>query len=216
MAVGVLALQGGFDAHLSALEDIGIDGCAVRYPRELDALDGLIMPGGESTTQLDLIERLALRPALDALFARKVPVLATCAGLILVARKVSPAQPSLAWLDVDVCRNGYGRQLDSFTGEDDEKRMPLVFIRAPRVTQVDPTVNVIAHHRGEPVLMQQGHVVGATFHPELTEDRTLHRLCFSSPPLRADHPWLRPRSKESRVLQHVEEEVAHLAEHRGG
>jgi 5'-phosphate synthase pdxT subunit len=182
MRVGVLALQGGFAAHVAALARIGVKAETVRYARELDDIEGLVLPGGESTTQLDLLARGAMRDALAALFARGAPVLATCAGLILAASTVEPEQNSLGWLDVDVCRNGYGRQTDSFVARDDSGRFSLPFIRAPRITRVGPSVEVLATCDGEPVLVRQGAVVGATFHPELTPSEAVHRSAFLSAP----------------------------------
>jgi 5'-phosphate synthase pdxT subunit len=178
MTVGVLALQGGFAAHLRALHQLGVSAQLVRYPSELSGLSGLVLPGGESTTQLDLMARLELFEPLQELHERRAPILATCAGLIVVAKHVAPAQRSLGWLSVNVCRNAYGRQLDSFAARDDSGDIPLVFIRAPRITHVANEATVLARCQGEPVLVQQNNVVGATFHPELTENRSLYRRLF--------------------------------------
>jgi 5'-phosphate synthase pdxT subunit len=151
----------------------------VRDADSLTELDGLVLPGGESTTMLKLIDRFGLGPALAAFVAGGKPVLATCAGLILSARQVSqPAQPSFGWLDVAVARNAWGRQLDSFTATADDGVTPLVFIRAPRIVAVGPAVRVLATVAGEPVLVRQANVTGATFHPELTADRRLHQAVF--------------------------------------
>jgi pyridoxal 5'-phosphate synthase pdxT subunit len=176
--VGVLALQGGFVAHERALGDAGFDAREVRDARELRAVDGLVLPGGESTAQLRLIERQGLAGELEAFVASGRPVLATCAGLILAARRVRPAQRSFGWLDVEVDRNAYGRQLDSFEDVADGEERPLVFIRAPRIRAVGDGVEVLARWRGEPVLVRAGAVTGATFHPELTRDRWVQRLAF--------------------------------------
>ncbi len=176
--VGVLALQGGFAAHASALRDAGVEGREVRDARELRGMDGLVLPGGESTAQLRLIERHGLADELEAFFASGRPVLATCAGLILAARRVRPVQRSFGWLDVDVDRNAYGRQLESFEDVADGDGCPLVFIRAPRIAAVGEGVAVLARWRGEPVLVRSGAVTGATFHPELTRDRRVQRLAF--------------------------------------
>lgn len=177
MRIGVLALQGGFAAHLSTLRASGHDAVAVRTAPELSEVDGLVLPGGESTTMWRQIERDGLREPLEA-FAER-PVLATCAGLILVASGVTePSQPSLGWLDVDVRRNAYGRQLDSFEARSDDGALPLVFIRAPRIRRVGAAVEVLATHDGEPVLVRQGKLVAATFHPELTADGSVHALAF--------------------------------------
>lgn len=181
--VGVLALQGGFAPHLQALRDIGRTAVEVRTEKDLDALDGLILPGGESTTQLKLILRHGLEPALVAFVHSGRPVLATCAGLILAARQVQhPEQRSFGWLDVAVVRNAWGRQVDSFVATDDGSGLPLVFIRAPRIVAVGPAAEVLATFKGEPVLVRQNHIWGATFHPELTGDRRLHQQIFGAVP----------------------------------
>ncbi len=177
--VGVLALQGGFAPHLRALAEVGLGAREVRAAPELEAVDGLVLPGGESTAQLRLIGRHRLAPALEAFAASGRPLLATCAGLILAARHVRPEQASFGWLDVAVERNAYGRQLDSFEARSDgEEALPLVFIRAPRIVAVGEGVAVLARLRGEPVLVRGGSVTAATFHPELTPDRRVHRIAF--------------------------------------
>ncbi len=174
--IGVLALQGGFAAHVKALGEIGCAVRAVRTPRDLEGLDGLVLPGGESTTMLRLLGEL--EPALDDFVRAGHPVLATCAGLILAARSVSdPEQRSFGWIDVAVARNAWGRQVDSFEATDDAGA-PLVFIRAPRITERGRDVEVLATFDGEPILVRQGNRFGATFHPELTGDRSLHRRVF--------------------------------------
>ncbi len=183
MRVGVLALQGGFAAHVAALRALGHEAVAARTADDLSAVDGLVIPGGESTTMWRQMERDGLHEVLDRFVGR--PVLATCAGLILVAHGVTdPVQPSLRWLDVDVRRNGYGRQLDSFEARSDDGDQPLVFIRAPRITRVGTAVDVLATHDGEPVLVRQGNLVAATFHPELTDDWRIHAMVFDEERLR--------------------------------
>ncbi len=176
--VGVLALQGDFAPHLEALEQAGLTACEVRSAAELQGVEGLVLPGGESTAQIRLLERHGLWSALAAFGASGRPILATCAGLILAARQVRPTQPSFGWLDVAVDRNAYGRQLDSFEDLADGGE-PLVFIRAPRITSVGEGVEVLARWHGEPVLVRDGAVIGATFHPELTLDRRVQRLAFA-------------------------------------
>ncbi len=181
--VGVLALQGAFAAHARALEALGHAPVLVRQPRHLEGVEGLVLPGGESTTQLGLLERLGLWAPLDALARAGAPVLCTCAGLILAARQVTgPAQRSFGWLDVDVARNAWGRQLDSFEASADASSalpdLPLVLIRAPRITRVGEGVAVLATLHGEPVLVRQGAVTAATFHPELTDRLDVHRAVF--------------------------------------
>jgi pyridoxal 5'-phosphate synthase pdxT subunit len=176
--IGVLALQGGFAAHLEALAAADLAVSEVRTVRDLEGLGGLILPGGESTAQLRLIGRGQLEGPLRAFAASGKPILATCAGLILAARAVHPAQPSLGWLDVSVDRNAYGRQLDSFEAEDDSGRHRLVFIRAPKITAVGAEVEIILRLGGEPVLVRQGRVWGAAYHPEL-DGSALHAEIFS-------------------------------------
>jgi 5'-phosphate synthase pdxT subunit len=179
-AVGVLALQGDFAAHAAALEALGHRAVEVRTAAELERLDGLVLPGGESTVQLKLIAREGLAEPLDAFVRSGRPVLATCAGLVLSSRAVTnPEQHAFGWLDVAVARNAWGRQLDSFEAVSDSDDLPLVFIRAPRITRVGAGVEVLATFRGEPVLVRQGNVTGATFHPELTADRRVHRDAFA-------------------------------------
>jgi len=197
--LGVLALQGAFARHAELLVERGHRVRLVRDARDFDDLGGLVLPGGESTVQLDLIGRLGLEAKLTELVRSGRPVLATCAGMILLARHVThPAQRSFGLLDVDVVRNAYGRQLDSFEATSDEawpgaaavspsgrepKRhepspLPLVFIRAPRIERMDARVEVLARHRGEPVLVRQGNITAATFHPELTADARVHDAVF--------------------------------------
>ncbi len=178
--LGVLALQGGFEAHQRAAESLGHRTRRVRTPEDLQDLDGLILPGGESTVMLKLATLGGLDAPLDAFVRSGRPVLATCAGLILAARTVlGPAQRSFGWLDVTVRRNGWGRQLDSFEGTADDTTVPLVFIRAPRIEAVGD-VEVLLRLNGEPVMVRQGRVFGATFHPELTSDLRIHRQVFGT------------------------------------
>lgn len=181
--IGVLAVQGAFEAHARVLVALRHLPVLVTAARDFEALDGLVLPGGESTVQLALIARLELEAPLRALVQRGVPVLATCAGLILAARQVrSPEQASFGWVDVSVQRNGFGRQLDSFEAESDGLRLPLVFIRAPRIIEVGPAVQVLDRYRGEPVLVRERNLTCATFHPELSGDIRLHAQVFGSEP----------------------------------
>jgi 5'-phosphate synthase pdxT subunit len=183
--IGVLALQGDFAQHAKALArcrpggDVEI--VEVRKPEQLGGLDGLIIPGGESTTLLKLMEAWGFVPALEKLHASGTPIFGTCAGLIVTAREVTnPAQFSLGFIDVSVERNAYGRQRESFethgTAVLDGRPVPveMVFIRAPRIRRVGQGVQTLARHAGEPVLVRQGSVLAATFHPELTDDPTVH------------------------------------------
>lgn len=184
MKIGVLAVQGDFAAHHKAIARLGHLPIEVRGPEVVDELDGLVLPGGESTTQLELLDRLELVPALARLFAAQKPVLATCAGLILAARRVRPAQPCLGWIDVEVERNAYGRQIDSAERTSDGGR-PLVLIRAPRIVATGSLVEVLDRLGGEPVLVREGHVTAATFHPEIAGDDAIHAAVFGAPRLRA-------------------------------
>jgi 5'-phosphate synthase pdxT subunit len=181
MRVGVLALQGGYAAHLSTLSALGHAGVEVRAEADFEQIDGLILPGGESTTQTQLINRWNLSGALNQLIAEQKPVLATCAGLILAAAKVSgPEQESFGWLDIHVTRNGWGRQLDSFEALADDGATPLVFIRAPRITRIGPAVTVLKRYKEEAVMVREGNLWGATFHPELTNNLAIHAAVFGS------------------------------------
>jgi 5'-phosphate synthase pdxT subunit len=177
--IGVLALQGDYAAHADALRQIGIESTLVRSKDDLDGIAGLIIPGGESTTFLKLLEREGLfDPLLQ--FARSKPTFGTCAGCILLAKKVTnPEQPSLQILDATVERNAYGRQIESHivTGDTSFPGGPLemVFIRAPRITSVGKKVEVLAARDGEPVMVRQGKLLAATFHPELSDDRRIHK-----------------------------------------
>lgn len=178
--VGVLALQGAFDLHRSALVRAGHEAVLVRAAGDLSRLEGLVLPGGESTVQLDLARRLGLEAALAAALA-ELPVLATCAGLVLLAAEVrSPAQRSYALVDVTVTRNAWGRQVESFACDSDRGRR-LVFIRAPRIVRVGAGVEVLDTLDGEPVLVRSGRILAATFHPELTEALDLYQSAFGPP-----------------------------------
>jgi 5'-phosphate synthase pdxT subunit len=175
--VGILALQGDFDAHRTAVERAGGRPVEVRTAKELDACDGLIVPGGESTTMLKLLEIENLTEPLRQFAARR-PVFGTCAGAILLAHSVTgPTQPSLNLIDIDVERNAYGRQIDSRITriQADADEMEAVFIRAPKILRVGPGGKVLATYDGEPVWVEQGRHMVTTFHPELTSDSRVHR-----------------------------------------
>jgi len=181
--IGILALQGDVREHASALRDVGAEPVEVRLPRDLVGLDGLILPGGESTTMRKLIDLYGLREPIVALAHGGAPLYGTCAGMILLADRIADGdEPVLRLLDITVERNAYGRQLDSFEADlaipslGDE---PLhgVFIRAPVVSEVGPDVEVLARDPdGRPIAVRQGRVMATAFHPELTGDRRLHRL----------------------------------------
>jgi pyridoxal 5'-phosphate synthase pdxT subunit len=182
MRVGVLALQGDFGLHAKALEKCGAEAAEVRKPAELDAVAALVIPGGESTTLLKLIDAWDFAPAIEKFHRAGKPLFGTCAGLIILAREVeSPRQFSLGLIDVTVERNAYGRQRESFEApgvarlDDVDTRVEMFFIRAPRIRRVGPDVQVLAEHGGEPVMARQGSVLVATFHPELTESTAIHR-----------------------------------------
>ena len=184
--VGVLSLQGDFAAHGSALERAGAEPVFVREREQLDQIDGLIIPGGESTTMLKLLHYENLFGDI-AEFGRRKPMFGTCAGAILMAKDVTnPAQESLGLVDITVERNAYGRQIDSRVVELDpgpefEKRtapgkLEAVFIRAPIIRGVQDGVRVLAEYKGDPVLIEQGRHLISTFHPELTTDARVHSL----------------------------------------
>lgn len=180
VGVGVLALQGDFEAHRRALARAGADAVEVRRVVDLDRLQGLVIPGGESTTLLRLMEDEPWFPALREFHARGGAILGTCAGAILLAREVKgPEQPSLGLLDAVVERNGFGRQIDSFETTLDAPALggpvEAVFIRAPRFAAIGPEVAVLARLGEEPVAVEQGRVLALTFHPELTPESSFHR-----------------------------------------
>jgi 5'-phosphate synthase pdxT subunit len=181
--IGVLALQGDFAAHRSAIERAGGETVEVRRPEQLADVAGLILPGGESTTLLRLIDAFGFEAPLRAFRDEGKPIFGTCAGLILLAREVvGPVQRSLGLLDVTVQRNAYGRQIDSFveTGSlrwngGPQEPAEMVFIRAPRIIAMGQGVEVLADLRGEPTLVRQGSVWGGTYHPELSAASSVHR-----------------------------------------
>jgi 5'-phosphate synthase pdxT subunit len=180
---GVLALQGAFREHREVLDDLGVDAVEVREPHELDAVDLLFLPGGESTTMSKLLDTSGLRAPVAARLAAAMPVFGTCAGLILLAREVvdgRPDQRSFGVLDVRARRNAYGRQAESFEAPLDVEGLrggpfPGVFIRAPGVDAVGPDVDVLASHEGRPVLVRHGVVWASSFHPELAHDLRIHQ-----------------------------------------
>jgi 5'-phosphate synthase pdxT subunit len=175
--VGVLALQGDFEAHRKAIERAGARAVEVRTAAEMDACDGLIIPGGESTTMLKLLEIENLTEPLR-LFGHNKPIFGTCAGAILLAREVSgPAQASLGLMDIDVERNAYGRQVDSHVAQVPVAggQLEAVFIRAPIIRRTGAGVSVVASYRGDPVWVEDGRHMVTTFHPELTSDARVHR-----------------------------------------
>ncbi len=179
LRVGILALQGAYDAHSKALVALGATPILIRRPDQLKEVDGLVLPGGESTTFLRHLERDGFFEALST-FVRRTPTFGTCAGVILLAQNVeNPPQPSLSALDITVTRNAYGRQIDSaiLTIDTELPGGPLeaVFIRAPRIARIGPSVETLATRDSFPVLIRQGHLLAATFHPELSSDLRIHR-----------------------------------------
>ncbi|MGB9887887.1 MAG: pyridoxal 5'-phosphate synthase glutaminase subunit PdxT [Moorellales bacterium] len=181
MRIGVLAMQGAFREHRLALERCGAEAVEVRYPQDLENLDGLIIPGGESTTISYLLQRRELFDPLKDRLLDGLAAFGTCAGLVLLAREVAgPAPATLGVMDLTVRRNAYGRQVDSFEADITAPALgpePLraVFIRAPRVERVGEGVEVLASFRDRPVLVRQGRWLASAFHPELTSDLRLHR-----------------------------------------
>jgi pyridoxal 5'-phosphate synthase pdxT subunit len=176
MRVGVLALQGDFDAHRKRLEQLGAEVVLIKKPEQLDEIDGLVIPGGESGTFLKLLGAAGFEKLKQ--FARAKPTFGTCAGAILLASEVeNPKQAGLGVLDIGIRRNAYGRQLDSSIREGQLGGSPIemVFIRAPKIERVGPGVEVIATEGKDPVAVRQGKAMAATFHPELSEDTRVHR-----------------------------------------
>lgn len=184
MKVGVLALQGDFEAHARAVRAAGADPFEVRTPSELASADALIIPGGESTTIRKLGADYGLLQPLQQGAMDGLPIFGTCAGMIACARTITDGEPPiLGVVDIDVRRNAYGRQAQSFEADIDVNgigEMRAVFIRAPRVERVGDDVQVLATHEGEPVVVRQGRILLAAFHPELTDDARLHKLLIDS------------------------------------
>ena len=181
--IGVLALQGAFAAHAAALQRLGASTAEVRVAVDLEQCDALVLPGGESTTMSQLLETSELFDPLAKRIAADMPVFGTCAGMILLSKGIAdgrPDQRSFAALDIDVQRNGFGRQLDSFETEIDvlglDRAFHAVFIRAPRISRIGSEIETLATHGGEPVLVRSKTVMAASFHPELADDDRVHRL----------------------------------------
>jgi len=179
MKVGILAVQGDFEAHAATLEHMGVEYVFVRTPRDLDGADAIILPGGESTTQWKFLVEGGLDKSLHEFGKRGGAIFGTCAGAILLAREVRhPDQASLGLADISVIRNGYGRQLASEVRNEVTSLSPepveMVFIRAPVIERVGRDVEVLATSQGQSVLVRQGRILIATFHPELTSDTIVH------------------------------------------
>jgi pyridoxal 5'-phosphate synthase pdxT subunit len=176
VTIGVLALQGDFDAHRRRLEELGATVVLVKKPEQLDEIDGLIIPGGESSTFLKLLGEAGLEKLKH--FVRVKPTFGTCAGAILLAKEVeNPRQSGLGAIDIGIRRNAYGRQINSSIREGRFRDAPIemVFIRAPRIERVGPGVEVVATEGEDPVAVLQGRTMAATFHPELSDDPSIHR-----------------------------------------
>jgi 5'-phosphate synthase pdxT subunit len=176
MLIGVLALQGDFDAHRKRLEELGAEVVLVKKPEQLDQIDGLVIPGGESSTFLNLLGKDGFKKLKE--FVRVKPTFGTCAGAILLAVEVeNPKQVGLGAIDIDIRRNAYGRQMESSIREGKFKDTPIemVFIRAPRIERAGPKVEVLGTEGKDTVIVRQGNVMAATFHPELSEDPAVHK-----------------------------------------
>jgi 5'-phosphate synthase pdxT subunit len=190
--VGILAVQGDFEAHAATLTRMGVDYVFVRTPRDLEGVDAVILPGGESTTQWKFLVEEGLDKSLMEYAAKGGAIFGTCAGAILLAKEVhNPAQQSLALADIAVIRNAYGRQLASEVRHGATAISPdpieMVFIRAPIIERVGPEVSVLAESEGQPVLIREGRFLIATFHPELTSDTTVHEYFLGM--VRADRAF---------------------------
>lgn len=176
MKIGVLALQGDFDAHRKRLEELGAEVVLVKKPEQLDEIDGLVVPGGESSTFLKLLGETGFSKLKE--FVRLKPTFGTCAGAILLAKEVeNPAQTGLGAIDIGIRRNAYGRQIDSSIRQGLFRGSPIemVFIRAPKIERLGPQVEVLATEGNDPVVVRQGKTMAATFHPELSDDARVHQ-----------------------------------------
>lgn len=181
--IGVLALQGDVSLHAKALEQLDVSTVFIKKPAQLAEINGLIIPGGESTTLLKLAEPLGFLKAIKDFAASGNHIFGTCAGAILLAKTVTnPVQTSLGLIDITIQRNAYGRQLDSFEaiGQFESNDLPMVFIRAPRITNVGDPVKTLATHKNEAVLVEQNNILAATFHPELTNNLSVYRYWLAS------------------------------------
>jgi pyridoxal 5'-phosphate synthase pdxT subunit len=180
--IGILALQGDYARHADQLHRCGVSWRLVKQPQQLAGIKGLIIPGGESSSLLKLMTPFHWQDALKDFVTQGGVILATCAGMILLAKEVVPSQESLGLIDITVQRNAYGRQLESFIAQGEitdpvlgDGALEMVFIRAPKVMQVHQGVRVLASYNKEPMLVQQGNVIVASFHPELSQDATVHQ-----------------------------------------
>jgi pyridoxal 5'-phosphate synthase pdxT subunit len=182
--VGVLALQGDFREHIAKIKECGANAIEIRFPEQLRSIDGLIIPGGESTAIKKLLVKHKFKEALDKFYGEGKPVFGTCAGLVLMSDNIEGEGKGMGYIDIDVRRNAYGRQADSFEemvslnfgGTGADKKFRAVFIRAPKIIRMGSDVMVIASLNGEPVLVKYGNVMAGAFHPELTDDSRVHEF----------------------------------------
>jgi 5'-phosphate synthase pdxT subunit len=195
MRIAVIALQGDFERHIVRLGEIGADVVSARLPSDIDSADGIVLPGGESTTIGKLMIRYGIDAAIKRAHAAGKPIYGTCAGMILLASEIAAetaehgGQPVLGLMDLTVARNAYGRQIDSFESTLTDARLPglpdggknleAVFIRAPAILRAGPTVDILASHEGRPVLVRQANLLASSFHPELTKDTRVHEYFLS-------------------------------------
>src|SRR6266852_1395336 len=197
--IGILAVQGDFEAHAAMLARLGADSAEVRTPDQLEGCDGLILPGGESTTQLQFLQEEGLADAIEKFAKQGGAIFGTCAGAILLATEVqNPRQDSLKLLDMTVLRNGYGRQIasDVVSGPTKLKKDPLemVVIRGPIIERAGPGLEVLAEYAGKPALVQKDQIMAATFHPELIDDTTVHEYFFGLVAASTNQPVGRAKS----------------------
>ncbi len=182
--VGVLSLQGDFREHIAKIKECGANAIEIRLPGQLKDIDGLIIPGGESTTIKKLLVKYEFKEALDEFYKEGKPIFGTCAGLVLISGNIEGEGKGLGYINIDVRRNAYGRQVDSFEemvsldfGEaDEDRKFRAVFIRAPKIIRTGSDVRVIASLNGEPVLVKCGNIMAGAFHPELTGDLRVHEF----------------------------------------
>jgi len=188
--IGVLALQGDYEKHIQILDKLKLQSMEIRYPNQLDSINGLVIPGGESTTMTDLMSRIGFHDPLRN-FAKDYPILGTCAGLIMMSKPLPDTRVEpLGILDIEVDRNAFGRQVHSFTDQlpvqmnGKTVHIPATFIRAPKISKINPDVEIISEYKGNPVAVKQGHHVGLAFHPELDGITLFHDFVFNQQPLK--------------------------------
>ncbi len=181
--VGILSLQGAFKEHIKILEKCGVSAVEIRFPEQLDVVDALIIPGGESTTISRLLKKYKFRSRLNKFYKDGKPIFVTCAGLILIAKNIDGEGRGLGYIDVDVKRNAYGRQIDSFEellninldGSQNGKKFKSIFIRAPKILNIGKEVEVLGKFGQDAVLIRDNNIIASTFHPELTDDLRIHK-----------------------------------------